>query len=217
MKTLYLSTHNQHKKEEIENMFKADADLSSRFEIKSLADLDFHEDIAETSNTLEGNALQKAECIHQKFNVNCFSDDTGLEVAALHNRPGIYSARYANLPDSFEDDGFVSQESLQMPDPTFAQNIDRLLFKLENKPRKARFRSVICLILDGKTHYFEGIVDGEILCKRQGDQGFGYDPIFQPEGFDRSFAQLSMEEKNRISHRGRAVKAMMDFLRTYPD
>lgn len=217
MKTLYLSTHNQHKKEEIENMFKADAALSRRFEIKSLTDLNFHEDIAETSNTLEGNALQKAECIYQKFNVNCFSDDTGLEVAALHNRPGIYSARYANLPDSFEDDGFVSQESLQKPDPTFAQNIDRLLSKLENKSRKARFRTVICLILDNRTYYFEGIVDGEILLERQGEQGFGYDPIFRPQGFDRSFAQLSLEEKNQISHRGRAVKAMMNFLRNYPD
>lgn len=213
MSTLYLSTHNLHKKEEIRELFAADPVLSLQYEIKSLEDLGFRQDIPETADTLEGNARQKAECIHQKFGVDCFADDTGLEVEALGNRPGIYSARYANMPDSFEQTGYVSPESLQLPDPTFDQNIDRLLFRLDGKPRQARFRSVICLFWKGKAHYFEGVVNGVILSGRQGQEGFGYDPVFRPEGFDKSFAELSMEEKNRISHRGKAMRALMDFLR----
>ena len=192
MKTLYLATHNRHKKEEIQKLFASHPVLSA--------------------DTLEGNALQKARFIHQSFNVDCFADDTGLEVEAIGHRPGVFSARYANMPDSFEESGFVSPESLQMPDPTFDQNIDRLLFKLENKPRKARFRSVICLILNNQTYYFEGCVNGIILPGRHGSQGFGYDPVFQPEGFEKSFAELDMAEKNAISHRGKAVQALIAFL-----
>ena len=170
------------------------------------------EEIPETADSLEGNALQKAQYIHQKFNVDCFADDTGLEVSALDNRPGVFSARYANMPDNFEETGLASPESLQMPDPTFDQNIDRLLFKLQNKPRQARFRSVICLILNEETYYFEGSVNGIILNERHGNQGFGYDPVFQPNGFEKSFAELNVEEKNAISHRGKAIQALISFL-----
>jgi len=212
MKTLYLATHNRHKKEEIQNIFQNLPILSEHFRIEGLDALDFHEEIPETADTLEGNALQKAQYIHQKFNVDCFADDTGLEVPSIGNRPGVFSARYANMPDCFEENGFVSEESLQMPDPTFDQNIDRLLFKLQNKPRQARFRSVICLILNEEAYYFEGSVNGTILPERQGGQGFGYDPIFQPDGFDKSFAELSLDEKNAISHRGKAVEALISFL-----
>ena len=212
MKTLYLATHNLHKKEEIQNIFESHPILGGLFRIESMDSLGFHEEIPETAGTLEGNALQKARYIHQKFNVDCFADDTGLEVAALGERPGVFSARYANMPDSFEESGFVSPESLKMPDPTFDQNIDRLLFKLQNKPRQARFRSVICLIMDERTYYFEGVVNGIILHERHGIQGFGYDPVFQPDGFDKSFAELDMARKNAISHRGKAVEAMVSFL-----
>lgn len=212
MKTLYLATHNRHKKEEIQNIFKNHPVLGGLFRIEGLDALDFHEEIPETADSLEGNALQKAQYIHQKFNVNCFADDTGLEVAALGNRPGVFSARYANMPDNFEESGLASPESLQMPDPTFDQNIDRLLFKLQNKPRQARFRSVICLILNEETFYFEGSVNGCILPERHGEKGFGYDPVFQPDGFDKSFAELNLDEKNAISHRGKAVAALIDFL-----
>lgn len=212
MKTLYLATHNRHKKEEIQKLFASHPVLSENFRIESMDTLGFQGEIPETADTLEGNALQKARFIHQSFNVDCFADDTGLEVEAIGNRPGVFSARYANMPDSFEESGFVSPESLQMPDPTFDQNIDRLLFKLENKPRKARFRSVICLILNNQTYYFEGCVNGVILPGRHGSQGFGYDPVFQPEGFEKSFAELDMAEKNAISHRGKAVQALIAFL-----
>ena len=212
MKTLYLATHNRHKKEEIQNIFGQHPILNQAFRIEGLDALDFHEEIPETADSLEGNALQKAQYIHQKFNVDCFADDTGLEVSSLDNRPGVFSARYANMPDNFEETGLASPESLQMPDPTFDQNIDRLLFKLQNKPRQARFRSVICLILNEETYYFEGSVNGIILNERHGNQGFGYDPVFQPNGFEKSFAELNVEEKNAISHRGKAIQDLISFL-----
>lgn len=213
MKTLYIATHNAHKKEEIQAFFEKTPELARRYTIKSLSDLNFTGDIPETAHTLEGNALQKARFIYEKYGVDCFADDTGLEVPALGNRPGVYSARYANMPESFEENGLCDEASLQKPDPTFDQNIDRLLLKLQNQPRQARFRTVICLISDGETRYFEGEVKGEILNGRHGAQGFGYDPVFRPEGFEKSFAELDLEEKNRISHRGRALAALADFLR----
>ncbi|MCM1042348.1 MAG: RdgB/HAM1 family non-canonical purine NTP pyrophosphatase [Bacteroides sp.] len=212
MKTLYIATHNAHKTQEIRSLFERTPALAERYTLGNLESLGFSEDIPETADTLEGNALQKARFIHEKYGVDCFADDTGLEVPALGNRPGIYSARYANMPQSFEQDGLATPETLALPDPTFDQNIDRLLQKLQGKPRAARFRTVICLILDGQTHYFEGSVEGEILSERQGAQGFGYDPVFRPEGFPESFAGLDVEEKNRISHRGRAVQKLMEFL-----
>lgn len=219
MKTLYIASHNKHKVEEIRQIFSGDALLASRFWIKSLDDLNFHGEIPETAATLEGNALQKAAFIHEKFGVDCFSDDTGLEVAALHNRPGIYSARYANLPADFEATGHVDEASLNRPDPAFHENVARLLRCLsqagceEESARKARFRSVICLIMNGERHYFNGEVTGVILHGRQGTEGFGYDPVFRPDGYKESFAELPLAEKDRISHRGRAMARMMEFLR----
>lgn len=212
MKTLYIATHNAHKTEEIRSVFEKMPNLAQKYRLGNLDELNFHEDIPETADTLEGNARQKAMFIHEKYKVDCFADDTGLEVTALGNRPGIYSARYANMPENFEENGFVTPESLTMPDPTFAQNMDRLLYKLQGKPRAARFRTVICLIMNGQIHYFEGSVIGEILLEKHGVQGFGYDPIFKPEGFSKSFAELSLEEKNGISHRGRALAKLTAFL-----
>lgn len=212
MKTLYIATHNAHKTEEIRSVFGQFPSLAQAYRLANLAELGFAGDIPETAETLEGNALQKAMFIHERYQVDCFADDTGLEVEALGNRPGIYSARYANMPQGFEENGRVTQETLAMPDPTFAQNMDRLLLHLRGKPRAARFRTVICLILDGKPHYFEGSVKGEILLEKHGVQGFGYDPIFKPEGFSKSFAELSLEEKNTVSHRGRALTKLVGFL-----
>lgn len=212
MKTLYIATHNAHKTEEILSVFEQFPSLAQTYRLANLAELNFAGDIPETAETLEGNALQKAMFIYERYHVDCFADDTGLEVEALGNRPGIYSARYANMPQGFEENGRVTPETLAMPDPTFAQNMDRLLLHLQGKPRAARFRTVICLILGGKPHYFEGSVKGEILLEKHGVQGFGYDPIFKPEGFSKSFAELSLEEKNTISHRGRALAKLMNFL-----
>lgn len=212
MKTLYIATHNAHKTEEIRSVFGTFPSLAQKYSLANLSELGFEGDIPETADTLEGNALQKAKFIYEKYKVDCFADDTGLEVEALGNRPGIYSARYANMPEGFEENGRVTPRALAMPDPTFAQNMDRLLLHLQGKPRAARFRTVICLILDGKPHYFEGSVNGEILLEKQGLQGFGYDPVFKPEGFSKSFAELSLEEKNTISHRGRALAHLIGFL-----
>ncbi len=212
MKVLYIATHNAHKTEEIRSVFEKLPALAQKYRLGNLDELDFHEEIPETADTLEGNARQKAMFIHEKYKVDCFADDTGLEVPALGNRPGIYSARYANMPKGFEENGQVTPESLALPDPTFDQNIDRLLHKLQGKPRTARFRTVICLVLNGIEHYFEGSVSGQILLERHGIQGFGYDPVFIPEGFSKSFAELDMEEKNSISHRGKALAKLTAFL-----
>lgn len=214
MKTLYIATHNAHKTQEIRSVFEHLPELASRYRLGDLSELGNVEEIPETADSLEGNALQKASFIYEKYGVDCFADDTGLEVAALGNRPGIYSARYANMPEGFEESGLVTRAALSLPDPTFAQNIDRLLLKLHAKPRAARFRTVICLILDGKAHYFEGEVSGRIIEERHGAQGFGYDPVFVPDGFDKTFAELELEEKNRISHRGRALDSLITFLKT---
>ena len=186
---LVFATNNRHKLDEVRKI------TSGYTEIVSLSEINCHEDIPETAETLEGNALQKARYIKEHFGYDCFADDTGLEVEALHNAPGVYSARYAG------------------PGHDSEANMDKLLHEMENKKnRKARFRTVIALILNGKEDLFEGIVNGEILTSKHGQEGFGYDPIFRPEGFQESFAEMPLHEKNRISHRGQAVRELCRFL-----
>ena len=186
---LVFATNNSHKLEEI------NAAVGDSIKILSLKDIGCFDDIPETAPTLEGNASQKSQFIYQKYGLNCFADDTGLEVEALDGRPGVYSARYAG------------------PGHDHDKNMDKVLTELENKQnRKARFRTVISLMLDKKEYFFEGIVDGSILTERQGKKGFGYDPIFQPQGYKISFAEMDLEEKNNISHRGLAVQKLIAFL-----
>jgi len=163
----------------------------------SLNELGCHDDIPETGTTLEENARQKAQYIYDKYHCNVFADDTGLEVNALGGKPGVYSARYAG------GEGHDSEA-----------NMTKLLKNLEGETnRKAQFRTVIALILDGKTSLFDGIVEGEIIKERRGGEGFGYDPIFQPEGYDKTFAELGNDIKNTISHRARAVAKLAAFLK----
>lgn len=189
MTDLLFATQNQHKRTEIANM------LGNQFQLSNLNDIGFSEDIPETQDTLEGNALQKAHYVHDRFHRNCFADDTGLEVVTLDGAPGVYSARYAG------------------PDCRAADNIKKLLNALEGKTnRRASFRTVIALILDGKEYLFEGSVSGVILKEETGTDGFGYDPIFRPDGYEQSFAEMSMEDKNTISHRGRATRKLVEFL-----
>lgn len=186
---LVFATNNRHKLEEIQNL------LGNKIKLLSLKDISFFEEIPEDYDTLKENAQQKAWYIYDRYKLNCFADDTGLEIDYLNGAPGVLSARYAGESCSFED------------------NIVKTLKELDGvENRKARFRTVISLILDGKEHYFEGAVDGEILAEKQGDSGFGYDPIFRPVGFDKSFAEMDMDEKNKISHRGRAAQKLVDFL-----
>ena len=183
------ATNNRKKIEEVK------AALGPEFELVSLEEIGCFEELPETGDTLDHNAFQKARYVKEHFGVDCFADDTGLEVEALDGAPGVYSGRFAGEPRSDE------------------RNIDLLLKKMEGKTnRKARFRTVIALILEGKEYQFEGIAEGEILNKRVGEKGFGYDPVFKPTGFDRTFAELSLEEKNKISHRGKAVSSLIDFL-----
>lgn len=190
METLIIATHNKHKLQEIQEMLKG------LYEVKGLTDIGCQEEIPETGTQLQENALQKACFVKEHYGYDCFADDTGLEVEALNGAPGVYSARYAGEHCSFED------------------NCRKMLREMDGKTnRKARFRTVIALIRNGETHFFEGIVDGEILTEHHGTEGFGYDPIFRPEGYDKSFAELSLEEKNSISHRGRAVAKLIDFLK----
>ncbi|MFL0682417.1 MAG: non-canonical purine NTP diphosphatase [Algoriphagus aquaeductus] len=183
------ATNNRKKIEEVK------AALGPEFELVSLQEIGCFEELPETGDTLDHNAFQKARYVKEHFGVDCFADDTGLEVEALNGAPGVYSGRFAGEPRSDE------------------RNIDLLLEKMEGKTnRKARFRTVIALILEGKEYQFEGIAKGEILNRRVGEKGFGYDPVFRPIGFDRTFAELSLEEKNEISHRGKAVKSLIEFL-----
>lgn len=233
MKELIFATNNAHKLEEINDMFASKEDLQSKYEIKALSSLNFNEDIPEEADTIRDNAFEKANFIYNKFGCNCFADDTGLQVPILNNVPGIYSARYANMPDDFEITAKASKESLLLAPPTFLDNINRLLNKmqgLENEDRQAEFVSVICLILNGNPYFFEGKVKGYIIDKKIGKGGFGYDPVFVPtteefknlnynvesESFKpKSFAELLAAEKNAISHRGRAFRSMLDFLANY--
>ena len=168
------------------------------FEVLSLGDINCHDDIPEDSPTLEGNALGKARWIKERYGYDCFADDTGLEVEALDGAPGVRSARYA------PGDGHDS-----------AANMALLLENMKGKTnRKARFRTVIAMIKEGQTRLFEGIVNGEILEEPHGQGGFGYDPVFRPEGWDKTFAEATAEEKNAVSHRGRATRALIDYLNT---
>jgi XTP/dITP diphosphohydrolase len=208
MNKIVFATNNKHKLEEIRSI------LGDDFEVLSLSDIGCHEDIPETSDTLEGNAMQKAQYVFDKYGYDCFADDTGLEVDALGGEPGIYSARYAAL----DGDDSISHDS--------EANMAKLLRKLEGvENRKARFRTVIALIttkdnspsLIGREGVglllFEGIVNGSIIRERRGGEGFGYDPIFQPEGYDQTFAELGSEIKNHISHRARAVEKLAHYLK----
>lgn len=190
-KRLVFATNNAHKLEEIR------AILGNSIEILSLADIHCHADIPETANTLEGNARQKSRYVYEHYGLDCFADDTGLEVESLGGAPGVYSARYA------DGQGHDSQA-----------NMNKLLKEMEEKnDRKAQFRTIISLIEKGEERQFEGIVKGQITREKRGESGFGYDPIFQPDGYETTFAELGSDIKNRISHRARAVAALCDYLR----
>lgn len=187
---IVFATNNKHKLEEISRL------LEGKHEIVSLSSIGCYDDIPEAQDTLEGNALQKARYIKEHYGLDCFADDTGLEIEALDYRPGVYSARYAG----------PAKDSLA--------NMNKVFSEMQHHTnRKARFRTVIALILEGKEYLFEGRVDGNILTEKHGDAGFGYDPIFQPEGFEVSFAEMPMDEKNKISHRGKATQKLAEFLR----
>lgn len=189
MTTLVFATNNRHKLDEVQKI------AGSHFRIRSLSEIGCHEEIPETADTLEGNALLKARYVKEHYGYDCFADDTGLEVEALGNAPGVYSARYAGEEKSPE------------------ANMRKLLAALEGKTnRKARFRTVIALILNGKETLFEGIVQGEIIEEKRGASGFGYDPVFVPEGYAQTFAEMGNETKNAISHRAEAVKKLEAYL-----
>ena len=189
MKELVFVTNNKHKLSEIRQI------LGDYCKIVSLADIGFHEDIEETAPDLEGNAMLKARHIHDRFGCDCFADDTGLEVSAIDGAPGVFSARYAG------------------ENATYADNVNKLLGALSgNHNRAARFRTVIALILDNREYLFDGVVEGEILTEPRGITGFGYDPVFRPLASEKSFAEISAEEKNVISHRGLAVARLQAFL-----
>ncbi|WP_185211241.1 non-canonical purine NTP diphosphatase [Sphingobacterium mizutaii] len=185
---LVFATNNAHKLEEVQQM------VGDRFVLKSLADIGCDDDIPETGVTFQENAQQKTDYLFQKYQVNCFGDDSGLEIDALNGEPGVYSARYSGSRD-------------------MEKNIDLVLEKLQDQEnRRARFKTIISLFLNGEQHFFEGTVEGRIIASRTGTEGFGYDPIFIPEGYDQTFAEMSLEEKNKISHRSQAVAKLVGFL-----
>lgn len=189
--SLVFATNNKHKLEEISHL------LEGTYEIIPLEAIGCHDDIPEDHETLEENALQKARYIKEHYGCDCFADDTGLEIEALNGQPGVYSARYAG------------------PAKDSKANMQKVLDNMQNQAnRKACFRTIIALILDGQEYLFEGRVDGEILTEQHGSAGFGYDPIFRPERFKESFAEMDLDTKNSISHRGRAVSKLVDFLKT---
>jgi len=194
MRQLVFATNNKHKLSEIRNL--VESEFSGTIEILSLKDISCFEEIPETSSTLEANASEKAFYIFDKYGYNCFADDTGLEIEAIDGRPGVYSARYAGENCSFED------------------NMNKVLKELEGiKNRTAKFRTVISLIINGSETQFEGSVSGKMLSDKKGTEGFGYDPIFQADNFDISFAEMDMELKNKISHRGMATKKLLQYLK----
>lgn len=187
---LVFASNNKNKILEIQSI------LPDTIEILSLESIGCHEDIPETAETIEGNAILKANYVTQKYGYNCFADDTGLEVDSLNGEPGVYSARYAGEQRNSDD------------------NMNKLLECLSDKNnRKAQFKTVIALNLNGKQHLFTGIARGEITLEKSGNQGFGYDPIFKPEEYQETFAQLSLDIKNKISHRGKATQQLIDFLK----
>ncbi|MEO5788092.1 non-canonical purine NTP diphosphatase [Gelidibacter sp.] len=186
---LVFATNNLNKLKEVQSL------IPDHIKLLSLADIGCVEDVPETQDTIEGNAIQKAEYIKKHYGYDCFADDTGLEVDALNGEPGVYSARYAGEQRNSED------------------NIQKILKNLNNESnRNAQFKTVIALEFQGKQHLFTGICKGEITMDKMGDQGFGYDPIFKAEGYDKTFAEISLEEKNRIGHRGKAVQLLVQFL-----
>jgi|SRR5690606_30049990 len=188
---LVFATNNAHKLEEVQ------AIVGNKFILKSLSDIGCFDDIPETGDTFVENAKQKTDYIVDRYGLDCFGDDSGLEIDALNKEPGVYSARYSGTRD-------------------MEQNIDLVLSKLADNPaRTARFRTVISLFLRGEQYFFEGTIEGHIIAERRGSGGFGYDPIFIPEGYDRTFAEMSAEEKNKISHRARAVEQLAAFLKAY--
>ncbi|MFY0483557.1 non-canonical purine NTP diphosphatase [Flavobacterium sp. PLA-1-15] len=188
---LVFASNNKNKIIEIQSI------LPDTIQILSLEDIGCHEEIPETANTIEGNAILKANYVTEKYGHDCFADDSGLEVDALNGAPGVFSARYAGEHKNNED------------------NIDKLLNELAGKDnRKANFKTVIALNIDGESHLFTGIADGKIIDERKGTNGFGYDPVFQPEGFERTFAEFTMQEKSEISHRAKAVKQLISFLKS---
>lgn len=186
---IVFATNNLHKLEEIRKISEG------QLEILSLSDINCHDDIPETGDTLQENALIKARFVKEKYDLDCFADDTGLEVEALNNAPGIYSSRYAGEDGNSEN------------------NMRKLLHDLNNiENRSARFRTVIALILHNEEHFFEGEIGGEIITIKKGTNGFGYDPIFKPNGYDKTFGELSNEIKNRLSHRAIATQKLVSFL-----
>ena len=188
---LVFATSNENKAKEIQSL------IPNVLQILSLLDIQCTEEIPETQSTIEGNASQKAFYVYEKYHQNCFADDTGLEVESLNGKPGVLSARYAG----------ESRDA--------NENMDKVLQELSLKEnRKARFKTVISLVISGKEHQFEGIVDGVILSEKRGDSGFGYDPIFLPDGYDLSFAEMDLSTKNKISHRAKAVNKLVEYLRT---
>ncbi len=190
MKELIFATNNKHKLMEVRPL------LEGKVLIHSLSEIGLEGDIPETADTLEGNALQKAMWVYQRTGRDCFADDTGLEVDALGGAPGVYSARYAGEGCSFDD------------------NMNKLLAAMQGmENRQARFRTVVCLLQNGQPHYFEGRVEGHILTEKHGTEGFGYDPIFQPNESNVPFAQMDMQAKNKISHRGRAMAKLIEYLK----
>ena len=187
---LVFATNNKHKLEELQ------AIIGNEIKLLSLKDISCTEEIPEEQPTLEGNARQKSTYVFEKYGYPCFADDTGLEIEALNGEPGVYSARYAGEEKSAE------------------ANMNKVLSKLaEKNNRKARFRTVISLVIDGVENQFEGVVEGKILINKKGDSGFGYDPIFQPDGFETTFAEMNLSDKNKISHRGRAVEKLVKYFR----
>lgn len=191
MLELVFATNNAHKLEEVQ------AVVGDKFTIKSLADIDCQDDIPETGDTFSDNAMQKTDYLVNKYGLYCFGDDSGLEIDALNGEPGVYSARYSGSRD-------------------MEKNIDLVLERLGDNPnRTARFRTVISLYFNEQQHFFDGFIEGQIIKERRGAKGFGYDPIFIPNGYDKTFAEMSAEEKNAISHRAIAVNKLADFLKNY--
>ena len=195
--TLVFATNNKHKIEEVKALLEAAGEeISQKYEILSLSEIGCNEDIPETSDTFIGNARQKAYYVKEHYGYDCFADDSGLEVEALNMEPGVRSARYAS------EEGHDSDA-----------NIAKLMRNMEGKAnRYAQFRTVICLLLNGAEHVFEGICRGRITEVRSGNRGFGYDPVFSPEGFDKTFADMPLEIKNTVGHRGKAVAQLIKFL-----
>ena len=197
MKEIIMATNNAHKLEEVRQI------LGDGFLVKGLAEIGCHEDIPESADTLEGNALQKVRYVHDHYGVDCFADDTGLEVTALEGAPGVFTARFGAM------NGYGESHDADA-------NIQCLLDKMEEaEDRTARFRTVVALVQNGEEHLFEGIVEGKILTQKVGEGGVGYDPVFAPsEGKGLAFAQMSAENKNAISHRGRAISKLVEFLKS---